>query len=144
MDEVASSYMHSSRVMHLWYSQSCSYLMYGTRNIEVISDYAQIIKPSPFAWLVGETGYKRWQTSKIKTTLVQFMLETPWRCTRKTCSFKWGITVTLLSKWKLSSQLNKKPKRLKKNLKKFRLDQESNSDSCDDRTQRWLTLYPVS
>ena len=47
-----------------------------------------------------------------------------------------GITVTLLSKWKLSSQLNKQPKRLKKNLKKFRLDQESNSDSCDDRTQR--------
>lgn len=46
-----------------------------------VSDYAQIIKPSPFAWLVGETGYKRWQTSKIKTTLVQFMLETPWRCT---------------------------------------------------------------
>lgn len=42
-----------------------------------VSDYAQIIKPSPFAWLVGETGYKRWQTSKIKTTLVQFMLETP-------------------------------------------------------------------
>ena len=42
-----------------------------------VSDYAQIIKPSPFAWLVGETGYKRWQTSKIKTTLVQFMSETP-------------------------------------------------------------------
>ena len=41
-----------------------------------VSDYAQIIKPSAFAWLVGETGYKRWQTSKIKTTLVQFMLET--------------------------------------------------------------------
>ena len=40
-------------------------------------------------------------------------------------------------KWqKRTSQLNKEPKRLKKNLEKFRLNRESNPDLCDDRTQR--------
>ena len=34
------------------------------------------------------------------------------------------------------SQKNEQPKRLKKNLKKFRLDREWNPDLCDDQTRR--------
>ena len=42
--------------------------------------------------------------------------------------------------WMWSSQLNTQPKRLKRNRKKFRLDQESNPDLCDDRTQRYISI----
>ena len=41
-----------------------------------------------------------------------------------------------IRKWKWFSQLNKQPKRLKKNLKDFRLGWESSPDVWDDRTQR--------
>ena len=36
----------------------------------------------------------------------------------------------------------KKPKQLKKNLRKFKLDRDSNLDLCDDWTH--TTLYPLS
>ena len=39
-------------------------------------------------------------------------------------------------KWKWFSQLNKQPKRLKKNLEKLRFDPASNPGLCDDRAQR--------
>ena len=41
-----------------------------------------------------------------------------------------------ICKWEWFSQLNKQPKRLKKNLKNFRPDWESNTDVWDGRTQR--------
>ena len=37
-----------------------------------------------------------------------------------------------LRKWTWVSQLNEQPKELKKNLEKFRLDRESNSDRCNN------------
>ena len=37
-----------------------------------------------------------------------------------------------LRKWTRVSQLNEQPKELKKNLEKFRLDRESNSDLCNN------------
>ena len=44
---------------------------------------------------------------------------------------------TYFMKVKWSSQLNKQPKRLKKNLKKFRFDRESNRPNLfNDWTQR--------
>ena len=30
-----------------------------------------------YSWLVEETGYENWQTSKLKTTVLSVMLEAP-------------------------------------------------------------------
>ena len=46
------------------------------------------------------------------------------------CQF---VTINSLWKWKWSLLLYKQPEQLKKSLKKFRLDQESNPDLCNDR-----------
>ena len=61
----------------------------------------------------------------------------------------WTADKDMNSKWKWSTQLDKKPKRLKKNLKKFRLDRESSPDLSRPSQANWrashckFLIYPM-
>ena len=66
------------------------------------------------AWVgVGWGGVGRGKTTSLKRSGMLFI-------------------VYSLRKWTWVSQLNEQPKELKKNLEKFRLDRESNSDLCNN------------